>query len=75
MDASKTQPSSSLQNAVSTVEALSVEEQKLLIQIIQEKLQYQGEQVQPDIRHSKGFKAYLASKQKRSEVYKNLAES
>ncbi len=76
MDASKTQKTSSFQNAISVVEALSTEEQTLLIQIIQERLQQkQNKQVASDIKDTKGFQAYLASKQKRFEVYKNLADS
>ena len=76
MDASKIQETSSFQNAISIVEALSVEEQTLLIQIIQERLQQkQNNQPESEIKKSKGFQAYLASKQKRFEVYKNLADS
>ncbi len=41
MDASKIQGTSSFQNAISTVEALSMEEQTLLIEIIQKRLQQQ----------------------------------
>ncbi|ELS03303.1 hypothetical protein Xen7305DRAFT_00030240 [Xenococcus sp. PCC 7305] len=76
MDASQTQKTSSFQNAIAAVEALSTEEQTLLIQIIQERLQQkQNKQVASDIKDTKGFQAYLASKQKRFEVYKNLADS
>ncbi len=76
MDASQTKKTSSFQNAIAVVEALSTEEQTLLIQIIQERLQQkQNNQVASDIKDNKGFQAYLASKQKRFEVYKNLADS
>ncbi len=75
MDASKTQLTLSFQNAVATVEALSIEEQILLIQVIQEKLQQKSEQSKSDIEQSRGFQTFLASKQKRFEVYKNLADS
>ena len=76
MDASQTQKTSSFQNAIAMVEALSTEEQTLLIKIIQERLQQkQNNQVASDSKDTKGFQAYLASKQKRFEVYKNLADS
>ena len=76
MDTSQIQQTSSLQNAIAVVEALSSEEQTLLIQIIQEKLQQeQNNQSESNIKQSEGFKAYLKSKQQRFEVYKNLAES
>ncbi len=74
--ASQIQQTSSLQNAISTVEALSLEEQAILIEIIQEKFQQKlNNQPESEIKQSKGFEAYLASKEKRFEVYKNLAES
>ena len=41
MDIAKEQNTSSFQNAISTVEALSTEEQTLLIEIIQKRLQQQ----------------------------------
>ncbi|MDJ0899458.1 MAG: hypothetical protein QNJ55_11670 [Xenococcus sp. MO_188.B8] len=76
MDTNQTKKTSSFQNAIAVVEALSTEEQTLLIQIIQERLQQkQNNQVASDIKNTKGFQAYLASKQKRFEVYKNLADS
>ena len=76
MDASQTQKTSSFKNAIAMVEALSIEDQTLLIKIIQNRLQSkQNEQGASDIKDTKGFQAYLASKQKRFEVYKNLADS
>lgn len=76
MDNSQIQQKQSFQNAVATVEALSLEELTLLMQIMQEKLQQkQKTYLNSNIKNSQGFKAYLASKQKRFEVYKNLAES
>ena len=44
MDASKVQETSTFQNAISTVEELSIEEQTLLIEIIQKRLQQQKRQ-------------------------------
>ncbi|MGK7950143.1 MAG: hypothetical protein AB4368_15525 [Xenococcaceae cyanobacterium] len=44
MDASKVQETSTFQNAISTVEELSIEEQTLLIEIIQKGLQQQKRQ-------------------------------
>ena len=41
MDVSQTQKTSSFQNAISVVEALSTEDQTLLIEIIQKRLQQQ----------------------------------
>ncbi len=41
MDASKIQNTSTFQNAISAVEALSTEEQTLLIEIVQKRLQQQ----------------------------------
>lgn len=76
MNNNQTKQTSSFQNALATVEALSLEEQTLLIQIIQEKLQQKPKtHLNSELKNSKGFKAYLSSKQKRFEVYKNLAES
>ena len=75
MDINQIQQTSSFQNALAIVEALSLEEQTLLTQIIQEKLQQkQKTHLNSDIRNSEGFQVYLASKQKRFEVYKNLAK-
>ena len=76
MDTNQTKKTSSFKNAIAVVEALSTEEQTLLIKIIQERLQQkQNNQLASDIKDTKGFQAYLASKQKRFEVYKNLADS
>lgn len=44
MDASKVQETLTFQNAISTVEELSIEEQTLLIEIIQKRLQQQKRQ-------------------------------
>lgn len=41
MDASKTKSTSNFQNAITTVEALSIKKQTLLIEIIQKRLQQQ----------------------------------
>ena len=44
MNSNKTEITSIFQNAISTVEALSIEEQTLLIEIIQKRLQQQKRQ-------------------------------
>ena len=44
MDTSKIQQTSTFQNAIATVQALSIEEQTLLIEIIQKRLQQQKRQ-------------------------------
>ncbi len=55
MDASKTQKTSSFQNAISVVEALSTEEQTLLIEIIQKRnqLKQEIEEVRQEYREGK----------------------
>lgn len=75
MNVSKEQNESSFQNAIATVEALSTEEQTLLIDIIQKRLQQKNNNAKKtNIENSEGYKAYLASKQKRFEVYRNLVD-
>ena len=44
MNSNKTEVTSTFQNAITTVEALSIEEQTLLIEIIQKRLQQQKRQ-------------------------------
>lgn len=44
MDTSQIQQTSTFQNAIATVQALSIEEQTLLIEIIQKRLQQQKRQ-------------------------------
>ena len=75
MNTGNQQNSSKFQDALKTVESLSAEEQSLLIEVIQKRLQQKQNKEKSDAQHSEGFKAYLASKKERYEVYRNLADS
>lgn len=76
MNTGNQQNSSKFQDTLKTVESLSAEEQSLLIEVIQKRLQQkQNKEKKSDAQHSEGFKAYLASKKERYEVYRNLADS